>query len=429
MFKTENRLFLILLLPLFLLAENGNFQHSKIINYQPKTDSSEFYLGLDLLNQNDYKLIRKKKIAVVCNDGSLDRNGVHLLDLIEKRDDFQVVSIIQVSLKTFNTESSGMVFTRSDSMDIVKNITITPANPVIKRADLNGANLMLVDLQNIGIRYDVNFQVLISLLKLSADKRIPLVLLDRPNPLTASIMEGPQATPAGLSEAARIPWRYGMTMGEIAALINEEGWVPSKKAARLYLVPMVNYNRSAWYDQLGITWGIPLDEIYTVEMLLKYCSTCFYDYSNVSNGQGSLFQYEVGGAPWVSGPVLLDRLNGTCEPNVEFSLVTFIPGSRGTMFTKINYLGQECSGIRINILDREKYRSSATGTYLLGVIARMYARHFRWTDPDAIDKLFGDDSYRITVDAGLNIRHLYPVWIAGLTQFQKLRNRYILYAD
>jgi len=118
MFKTENRLFLILLLPLFLLAENGNFQHSKIINYQPKTDSSEFYLGLDLLNQNDYKLIRKKKIAVVCNDGSLDRNGVHLLDLIENRADFQVVSIIQVSLKTFNTESSGMVFTRSDSQTL-----------------------------------------------------------------------------------------------------------------------------------------------------------------------------------------------------------------------------------------------------------------------------------------------------------------------
>ncbi|MDO9548395.1 MAG: DUF1343 domain-containing protein [Candidatus Marinimicrobia bacterium] len=427
MFKTENRLLLILLFPLFLLAENGSFQNTKIINYQPNADSSKLHLGIDLLTQNDFSLVKKKKIAVVCNNGSLDRNGVHIIDIIDDRDDFQLVSIIQVSEKVFNAESSGMVFVRADSMNSVKNVTITPANPVIKRADLNGANLMLVDLQNIGIRYDIHFQVLISLLKLSADSRIPLVVLDRPNPITATIMEGPLAVPDGLNSDIGIPWRFGMTLGEIAVLINEEGWIESEKAARIFLVPMVNYNRSDWYDRLGISWGIPLDDIYTVETLLKYCSTCFYNYTNVSNGPGSLFQNEVGGAPWVSGPVSLNRLNETCDASVEFSLVTFIPGARSTVLSATNYLGQECTGIRINILDRENYRCSAVGTYLLGIIAQMYSRHFRWSNPEEIDKLFGDDSYRVTVDIGLNIRQLYPVWISGLTQFQKLRNKYMLY--
>ncbi|MBU1872343.1 DUF1343 domain-containing protein [bacterium] len=427
MFKTENRLLLILFLPLFLLAENGSYQNTKIINYQPNSDSAKLHLGIDLLSQNDFILIKNKKIAVVCNNGSLDRNGVHILDVIDNRDDFQLVSIIQVSEKVFNTESSGMVFVRADSTNLVQNITITPANPVVKRADLNGANLMLVDLQNIGIRYDVNFQVLISLLKLSADTRIPLVLLDRPNPITAAIMEGPLAVPDGLNSDIGIPWRFGMTLGEIALLINEEGWIESKKAARIFLVPMANYNRSDWYDRLGISWGIPLDDIYTVETLLKYCSTCFYHFSNVSNGPGSLFQYEVGGAPWISGPVLLNRLNGTCETYVDFSLATFIPGAHSTVLSATNYLGQECTGIRINVLDRENYRSSTVGTYLLGVIAQMYTRHFRWNNPKEIDMLIGDDSYRVTVDTGSDIRQLYPVWISGLTQFQKIRNKYILY--
>ena len=429
MFNTENRLVLILLLPLFLLAENGSFQNTKIINYQPNSDSSKLHLGIDLLTQNDFNLIKNKKIAVVCNNGSLDRNGVHILDVIENRDDFQLVSIIQVSEKIFNAESSGMVFVQTDSANTLKNITITPANPVIKRADLNGANLMLVDLQNLGIRYDINFQVLISLLKLSADSRIPLVLLDRPDPITATIMEGPLAVPDGLISDTGIPWRFGMTLGEIAVLMNEEGWIESKKAARIYLVPMVNYHRSDWYDQLGISWGIPLDDIYTVETLLKYCSTCFYNYTNVSNGPASLFQYEVGGAPWISGPVLLSTLNGSCETYVDFSLVTFIPGIHSTVLSATNYLGQECTGIQISILDRENYRCSTVGTYLLGIIAQMYSRHFRWCNSEEIDKLFGDDSYRVTVDTGLNIRQLYPVWISGLTQFQKLRNKYMLYGD
>ena len=429
MFKIENRLVIIFLIPLFLLAKNGDFQNTKIINYLPDSDSSKLHLGIDLLSQNDFRLVKKKKIAVVCNSGSLDRNGVHILDVIDNRNDFQLVSIIQVSDKVYNTESSGMVLIQTDSTNTTKNITITPANPVIKRADLNGANLMLVDLQNIGIRFDIHFQVLISLLKLSADSRIPLVLLDRPNPITAKIMEGPLATPDGLIGEARIPWRFGMTLGELAVLINEEDWIPSKKPARIFLVPMVNYQRSDWYDQLRIPWGIPLDEIYTIEALLKYCSTCFYKYTNVSTGPGSLFQYEVGGAPWISGSILVNSLNGTCDAFVEFSLVTFIPGARSTVLSATNYLGQECTGIRINILDRENYSSSTVGTYLLGVIAQMYSRHFHWSNPEEIDKLFGDDSYRVIVDTGLNIRQQYPVWISELTQFQKLRNKYMLYEE
>ncbi|MBN2602365.1 MAG: DUF1343 domain-containing protein [Candidatus Marinimicrobia bacterium] len=427
MFKTENRFLLLLLLPLFLLSENSSFQNTKIINYKPSTDSLKLHLGIDLLTQNDFNLLKKKKIAVICNDGSLARNGVHILDIIENHDDFQLASIIQVSEKIFNTESSGMVFVQTDTVDIVKNITITPVNPVIKRADLTGANLMLVDLQNIGIRYDVNFQVLISLLKISADSRIPMVLLDRPDPITATIMEGPLAVPDGLNCDTGIPWRFGMTLGEMALLINEEGWIDSQKAARVFLVLMRNYNRSDWYDQLGINWGIALDEVYTVENLLKYCSTCFYYFTNVSNGPGSLFQYEVGGAPWISGPVLLNRLNNRCEPYVEFSLVTFIPGVHGTAFSTTKYIGLECTGIRINVLDRDNYRCSLVGTYLLGTIAQMYSRHFRWSNSETIDALFGDDSYRVIVDTGSNIQQLYPVWISRLTEFQKLRNKYILY--
>lgn len=430
MCKIENRLLFLLLIPLFLLAEGDDFQHSKIIYYYPsEKDSVNLYPALDLLLANDCKIIKNKRVAVVCNSGSLDRKGVHMLDRFSDREDFQLVAIIQTSQKEFNTESSGLAYSQFDSANITKNILITPNHPVVKQADLNGANLILVDLQYLGIRYDVNYDVVNSLLKLSAERRIPLVLLDRPNPLTAAIMEGPLTTSPGLAAAAQIPWRYGMTIGELALLINEEGLADSGNAARLYLIPMVNYNRRDWYDRLGLPWGIPLENIYTIEKLLKYCSTCFYYYSNISNGPGSLFQYEVGGAPWISGSVLIDRLNDMLGDYAEFSWVTFIPGSRSHITTSGVYIGEECSGIKINIPDRKKYHTSTVGTCLLGLIAQLYPGHFRWREPDRIDQLFGAEYYRALVDAKADLRQLHPVWLSELTSFQKLHTRYLLYSD
>jgi len=430
MFKNANRAFLFLILPLFVWAADNSWHHSKIIQYQAKqADSNRVVVGLDLLSQTDFRLIKKKRVAIVCNTGSLNGSGVHILDIIENRNEFELVSIIQISEKRFNTESSGMNFIQSDSMENILHIFITPANPQIMENDLNKANLILFDLQSIGIRFDINYDVLLSLMNLSSKTGIPLLILDRPNPLTATIMEGPTANSKGLQTGVKIPWRYGMTFGELALLINEEGWLASQKYANLYLVPMFHYSRSEWFDETGLPWSIPLNDIYTIGILLKYCSTCFFQYANVSNGLGSLFQYEVGGAPWISGPVVKDRLNQLSEPWVEFSLVTFVPGSRSTVLRSEYYIGEECSGIRINITDRNLYRTSTVGTHLLGIVAQMYSRHFRWEDTQAIDELFGDDSFRTTVDTGAEIRRLYPVWVADLTSFQKIRQKYLLYSN
>ena len=426
MLKNVNIAILILVFPLFLFCKDQDYKYTKILAYQPSCDSAAIHTGLDLLIQNNFKTIKNKKIAIVYNDGSFDRNGSHILDIFTDRKDLQLVSIIQVVEKVYSSESSGMVIV-ADSINPLKNVTISPFQPTVFRKDLNGANLILIDLQNIGIRYENTLNVLISLMNLSAKTRIPLVLLDRPNPITASIAEGQLAADSNLVPAARIPWRYGLTFGELALLINEEFWIPGKKGARLYLIPMVNYDRSLWFDQTGLPWGIPLDEIYTIEMLLSYCTTCFFNYSNISNGLSSLFPYEVGGAPWISGPVIIDMLNRQELSGVEFSLATFVPGSKKNVLTSTQYIGQECTGIRINIMNRKIYRTSQTGSYLMGIIAQLYPRHFRWVNTSKIDQLFGDSIYRVMVDTGRNLKQLYPIWISDMTDFQKLRQKYRLY--
>ncbi len=419
----------LFLISLQLSAQPKSYQKTVFINYLPQKDTTALHFGIDLLAENDFKLLKNKKIAVICNDGSLDRDGIHLLDVINDREDFELVSIIQISDELFKTESSGKVLILADKLRYVKNITLTPDNFEIELSDLNEADLILMDIQNLGIRYDFNVHVLIMFMQMSADVGIPLLILDRLNPLTANISEGPLAGVPGLDNGVKLPWRYGLTLGELAFMINEERWLPTIVQTPLSVIPMVNYDRTKWMDQTGYFWRIPLKEIPSIDKLLTYCSTFFYDYTNVSNGQGSPFLFEVGGAPWISGPIMTIMLNRHDKENVEYSLVQFTPGDFSEVISKMEYSGQECTGIRLNVLKRDKYLTSTVGSNLLGVIAQMYPKHFRWKNPEEIDRLFGDDSFRTIVDAGLNLDQLYPVWTSNLTNFQKLRQKYLLYPD
>ncbi|MBU4445678.1 DUF1343 domain-containing protein, partial [bacterium] len=105
------------------------------------------------------------------------------------------------------------------------------------------------------------------------------------------------------------------------------------------------------------------------------------------------------------------------------------PEAKKNVLTSTQYIGQECTGIRINIMNRKIYRTSQTGPYLMGIIAQLYPRHFHWVNPSVIDQLFGDSIYRVMVDSGRNLKQLYPIWISDMTDFQKLRQKYRLYDD
>jgi len=408
-----------------LLAEE--FKQTKIIRYEPVPSTTTLQTGLDLLIQHDFKVISGKKVAVLYNGGSYNHAGQHILDVLKNPVNFELTAILEVREKTFGTESSKMMFYTGDSARDINYVVVTPANPRVYEKDLNGANLILVDLQNIGVRFDNALDVLISIMGLSSESRVPIVILDRPNPITAKITEGPLSKDSSLTENARIPWRYGLTIGELAILLNEENWIPGEKGARLYVVPMVNYVRSRWFDQLKLPWRLPIEDIYTIEVLLSYCTVCFYDYSNVSYGPGSTFAYQVGGAPWIGGTALPEVLNQRQLTGTAFELVKFIPGSQKVAVQSGLYTGQECNGIRIVIHDREMYRTGITGAIVLGTIGQLYPHHFKWTNPAAIDALFGDKLFRMMIEAGEKLTTLAPLWIAEMTRYQIIRQKYFLY--
>ncbi len=114
---------------------------------------------------------------------------------------------------------------------------------------------------------------------------------------------------------------------------------------------------------------------------------------------------------------------------MEFSKIVFTPGRIGEVCTEPIYLGRECSGVRLKITNRNTYEPILVGSYITAIIAQFYPHHFKWLNPDDIDYIFGSDEYRMMVELGGNIKKLYPVWNAKLTEYIKIRSKYFVYSE
>lgn len=409
---------------------NGaEYRYSRIIAYEPVTDTTAIHTGLDLLIQHQCQLIRDKKVALVVNTASHTRDDVHAIDVLSRELDTNLVSIIDILAQPLLATDGGSLILHDESARSAKYVCVTPQNPKVHFADLAGAEVILFDAMGLGVASDVNLAVLYSLLKISATRRVALVLLDRPNPLTAHISAGPLMTDSTGFVTRPIPWRYGTTLAELALMLNEEQALKAPKPARLYIVPMVNYHREHWFDETDLPWRLPIKEMYTIEELLLYLTIEPCKYTNLSGGQGSRHHYSVVGAPWLSGKQIVEQLQKSRIEGAAFQVVKFTPGIMTGRQHSGLYFGQECSGIRIHVTNRAVCDPLMLPAILLDLIARQYPHHFKWQNPRAIDYLFGDSSYRLNVESRRKIDYLFPLWTARLTDYQKRLIRYRLYHD
>lgn len=122
-------------------------------------------------------------------------------------------------------------------------------------------------------------------------------------------MEDPISTNSSVTKSCHLPIRHGLTIGELAIMINEEKWLELPKPARLYVIPMFNYKRSMWYDDTGLLLKFPFPELVTVEAVLSYSGLSFIEQTNLSYGDGTYTPFELIGAPWISGERLVVSLN------------------------------------------------------------------------------------------------------------------------
>ncbi|MGH7950695.1 MAG: exo-beta-N-acetylmuramidase NamZ family protein [Limisphaerales bacterium] len=288
---------------------------------------------------------------------------------------------------------------------------------------LGGIDVMVYDLQDAGTRVYTFIATMAYAMQACANAGIPIIVLDRPNPIGGVTMEGPILQYPKYSSFIGlypIPLRHGMTMGELAKLFNGK-FFPAygHKKANLTVVPMENWHRDEWFDQTGLPWVLPSPNLPTLDSATVYPGQVMLEGTDLSEGRGTTRPFEIFGAPWIDGFVLAKKLNELHLPGVKFREEWFTP-----TFSK--FKGELCGGCQIHITDRNKYQSIATTLAELQTVKQLYGDKLEF-HASYFDKVLGTSSVREALERGEPFQKIIAGFQPGLNDFAKLRAPFLLY--
>ena len=280
---------------------------------------------------------------------------------------------------------------------------------------LDGLDALVFDVQDIGVRFYTYITTMGYAMETAARKGIPFFVLDRPNPINASIVQGPvmDEDMKSFTGYFPLPVRHGMTVGELAQMFNSENRI----GADLHIIKMRGYKRDHWYDETGLPWVNPSPNIRSLTQAILYPGVALAEGANLSVGRGTDMPFEVFGAPWINAKKLTSYLNKRRIQGVSFKPVRFTPASS-------NYKNQLCNGVKIILNNRKTLDSAAMGLEIVYALYRLFPEKF------LIDKtlsLIGDRRVLQSLKDGKDKRFIALQCQASLDQFRKLRSKYLLY--
>jgi len=289
-------------------------------------------------------------------------------------------------------------------------------------------DVLVFDIQDIGARFYTYIWTMALAMEACAEQGKTFVVLDRPNPIDGWQVEGnilrkPWASFVGLFP---IPVRHGMTVGELARMFNDQGWLRNGIKADLKVIPMKGWKRSMWYDQTGLKFIKPSPNMPDLETATVYPGLCLLEGTNVSEGRGTYHPFLQFGAPWIDAGQLTRNLNQLPLKGLHFTETHFTPQSIPGMSTHPKFLNRSCNGCRITVTDRNIFQPYRSGIEIINTIYHLYADSFRWR-PKHFDRLAGTDNLRQAIIRGDNPDEFFSAWQKPLQKFLHKRSRYLLY--
>ncbi|MBE2236672.1 MAG: DUF1343 domain-containing protein [Caldilineaceae bacterium] len=291
-------------------------------------------------------------------------------------------------------------------------------------AMLAEVDLLIFDMQDVGVRFYTYLSTLYYLLRASGRTGIPLLVLDRPNPINGVAIEGPPVAPelASFVGIVDIPIRHGMTLGELAHLINAE----QEFGADLIVLPMDGWQRSQWFDETGLPWAPTSPGMPHLITATVYPGMCFIEGTNLSEGRGATLPFEIVGAPWLDGYRLAVSLNHLDLPGVRFRPVYFEPWTS-------KHAGALCQGVQVHVLDRNALRAVTTGLHVIAACRAQNPDRFAFLEsswegrPPHFDLLAGNAALREGLALGYDVAGLTADWAMFENQFRARRAPFLLY--
>ncbi len=281
--------------------------------------------------------------------------------------------------------------------------------------DLEGIDVLVADLPDIGTRYYTFAATLDAVMAACARRGVELVVADRPNPIGGVTREGGMVRPGYESFVGRIPVpaRHGLTMGEIALLLQRERYPDLE----LTVILCRGWRREIWLDEAGLPWVAPSPNMPTLETAALYPGLCLVEATTLSEGRGTTRPFKLVGAPGLDARGLARAMRGL--PGVAARPAWFRPE-----FGK--HAGSVCAGVELVVTDRRRLRPVEVGLRLLDAVRRLHPGRFSWRaeayefvdEIPAMDLLTGDGRARRVIETGTGLDELLASWREEVTRFE-----------
>ena len=372
----------------------------------------------------DADLIRGRRVGLITNHSGVDARLQSTADQLHQSDLCTLVALYGPEHGIRGAAQDGEHIAHStDERTGVPTYSLYGQVRAPDAAMLAGVELMLFDIQDVGARFYTYLYTMSLSMVACAQAGIPFLVLDRPNPIGGQAIAGNCLDPAFASFVGQypIPVRYGLSIGELARLFNEEYGIGTE----LHVVAMEGWQRSFYWEDTGLPWVPPSPNMPSPETAVIYPGTCFFEGTNVSEGRGTAKPFEQFGAPFINGARLADALNSRALPGVGFRPVFFQP-------TAGKYAGETCEGVQVHVLDRAVFEPVGVGFEALAAVRRLYPSEFAWRVPAGgihnFDRLAGTDQIRRALDAGATVAELQAAWDEARQAFDAIRRRYLAYS-
>jgi uncharacterized protein YbbC (DUF1343 family) len=372
--------------------------------------------GIDVLEARHFDSLRGLRVGLVTNGAAVDSSGRTTRDVLAAADGVKLVSLMTPE-HGFDARSEGKI---SDSFDATRALPVYSlygATLAPTARMLNDVDVILVDLVDVGTRYYTYMSTLHQTLMSAAKFQIPVVVLDRPNPIGGVAVEGPLLD-VGVENFVnyhRLPVRHGMTAGELAELINEERGI----RARLEVVPAAGWQRDMLQSDTGRGWRSPSPNIRDLEAALLYPAIGLVEATNVSVGRGTERPFHVLGAPYINGAAFVRALDAAALPGVKFTALDFVPDAAP-------HQGQRCHGVSATITDPLAFQPVLTGLTLARTLWHQNPKE--WHSYKLI-RLVGNRAVVAALAGRLPMAEVERLWQADLDAFRQRRARHLLYPD
>ena len=369
------------------------------------------------------------RVGLVVHAASVDRYYRHTIDLVRERGRLEVLRLLApehgAGGEAQDMEAVGPAVDQGSGLPVVSlyGDNLESLRPDI--ADLKGLDAVIYDLQDVGSRYYTYVTTLSFVMETAREAGLPVVVLDRPNPIGGVVLEGPPLDPSMSSFVGRypIPPRHGMTAGELALMYNDAFGI----GCDLRVVPMQGWRRSMFMDQTGLPFVSPSPNMPVLETAVVYPGACLLEGTNLSEGRGTTEPFRQFGAPWLNGRPWADSLSRQGSGAVPRP-VSFRP-----MFQK--HAGNRCGGLFVHVTDRNTFRSFSWYLDAIRFARKLDPERFDWrrepyefeNDRLAIDLLLGRPGIREGLEQGVAAAELEASWRADLAQFHSDRRPYLLY--